>query len=115
LRVFLLYVLALLREFRWTLLTMITAILLGTLLFWITPHDALSGQRPSFLMSLYGGWMALLAQPLFNPPQTWYLTILCGFYPVMGAIVIGEGVIRLATLMMSRRRGEKEWVRVMAS
>jgi voltage-gated potassium channel len=43
------------------------------------------------------------------------LTVLCGFYPVMGAIVIGEGVIRLATLMMSRRRGEKEWIRVMAS
>ena len=110
-----LYLLALLREFRWTIFALIGAVCFATLLFWITPHDDLGGKRPTFFMALYGGWMALLAQPLFNPPQTWYLTLLCGFYPMMGAIIIGEGVVRLALLMMSRRRGEKEWARVMAS
>jgi voltage-gated potassium channel len=95
--------------------TLAIAITLGTFLYSITPHTALAGLRPSFIQSLYGGWMALLAQPLFNPPETWYLTLVCAVYPLVGAIVIGEGVIRLAVLMMSKRRGEKEWTRVMVS
>ena len=110
-----LYTGALLREFRWTIIGLVAAVLFATFCYWITPHESLKGERPSLLLSLYGGWMALLAQPLFNPPQTWYLTLLCGFYPILGAIIIGEGVVRLALLMMSRRRGEKEWTRVMAS
>jgi Trk K+ transport system NAD-binding subunit len=114
-RVLALYVMAVLREFRLTLLTLALAVTLGTFLYAITPHKALDGNRPTFLQALYGGWMALLAQPLFNPPETWYLTVLCAIYPLVGAVVIGEGVIRLAMLMMSRRRGEKEWTRVMVS
>jgi voltage-gated potassium channel len=110
-----LYLLALLREFRLTLLSLAAAVVLGAILYAITPHDAMGGQRPSLLLSLYGGWMAMLAQPLTNPPQTWYLTVLCGVYPLLGAILVGEGVVRLALLMMSRRRGEKEWIQVMAS
>ena len=53
-------------------------------------------------------------KPLYSPPPNWYLAIVCGFYPI-GAVLIGEGVFRLALLMTSRRRGEKEWVRIMAS
>ncbi len=36
-------------------------------------------------------------------------------YPVLGFILLGEGVVRLSLLMLSRRRGEKEWMQVMAS
>lgn len=110
--VFALYVLALMREFRWTLAAMAVAVAVGTLVFALTP---VGGQRPSWATSLYGGWMALLAQPLYNPPPTAWIAVLCALYPLVGAIVIGEGVVRLALLMMSRRRGEKEWVRVMVS
>jgi Trk K+ transport system NAD-binding subunit len=111
-RVFLLYALALLKEFRWTLIGIVAAVVFGGFLFGITPVD---GRRPEPMTALFGGWMALLAQPLYNPPPTWYLSILCGFYPLIGAVLIGEGVFRLALLMTSRRRGEKEWVRIMAS
>jgi voltage-gated potassium channel len=111
-RVVALYVLALLKEFRFTLGTLGIAVLIGGLLFAITPVE---GVRPDLLTSLYGGWMALLAQPIYNPPPVWYLTVLCAVYPLLGAVLIGEGVVRLALLMMSRRRGEKEWFRVMIS
>jgi len=112
LRVAVLYAAALLNEFRWTLAALAAAVLFGGFLFAITPID---GQRPPPLTALYGGWMALLAQPIYNPPPVWYLSLLCGVYPLVGAVVVGEGVVRLAMLMMSRRRGEKEWVRIMAS
>src|SRR5205823_1260332 len=65
--------------------------------------------------SLYSSWMALLAQPVFSPPQRWYITLLCGAYPLVGFILVGEGIVRLALLMASRRRGEREWIRIMAS
>ena len=111
-RVAMLYLLAVLNEFRWTLIGLLVAIAFGSILFAITP---IGGEKPSIFMSMYGAWMALLAQPIYNPPPVWYLTLLCGVYPLLGAIIVGEGVIRFALLMVSRRRGDKEWTRVMVS
>jgi Trk K+ transport system NAD-binding subunit len=108
-----LYVLALVREFRWTLAALVIAIVLGGALYGVAPTG--DGRRLGVLNALYAAWMAMLAQPIESPPSTWYLTVLCGIYPLVGAVVIGEGVVRLALLMASRRRGEKEWVRVMVS
>jgi hypothetical protein len=115
LRAFARYAAALLREFRATLLVAGVAVVLGAALFRLTPHDALSGRRPDWLLSVYGAWTALLGQAVFNPPQTWYLEVLHALYPILGFMVLGEGVVRFALLMTSRRRGEREWNRVMAS
>ena len=59
------------------------------------------------------GW-ALLAQPQYTKCP-WYLKVVYAFYPVMGFILFGEGVVRLAMLMLSKSRGEKEWMLVVAS
>lgn len=114
-RVSLLYTRTLLGEFRWTLITLAALIVVGALLHRLTPPDRASGERPSFGFALYAGWMALLAQPQYPPPQPAHLMLLYSIYPLFGAVVIGEGVIRLAQLMTSRRRGEKEWMMVSAS
>ena len=110
-----LYALAILKEFRATLLTTLFLVVLGTFLFAITPHEALKGGRPDLFLSAFGAWMSLFGQVLFNPPETWYLELLHGLYPVLGFVVLGEGVVRFALLMSSRRRGEREWRKVMAS
>ena len=115
LRVSLLYSRPLLIEFRWTLVALAALIVFGALLHRITPQDQFNGKPPSIGFALYAGWMALLAQPQYPPPQPVYLMLLYGIYPLFGAVVIGEGVIRLAQLMTSRRRGEKEWMMVSAS
>ncbi len=115
LRVLVLYAGALLHEFRATLLVAAVAVALGSFLFRITPHEALSGRRPDWLLSAYGAWTALLGQAVFNPPQTWYLEVLHAVYPIVGFAVLGEGIVRFALLMTSRRRGEREWMKVMAS
>jgi voltage-gated potassium channel len=114
-RVVALYIRALVREFRLTLCVLATLVALGTVVHRMTPQDSLKGKYPPLGTSIYGGWMALLAQPLYTPPQPWYLMLLYGAYPVLGFILIGEGVVRLALLMISRRHGEKEWMRVVAS
>lgn len=110
-----LYFLAVVREFRWTLFALVAVSFLGGILYVITPQPELAGHRPSFSVSLYGAWMAMLAQPIYSPSDKWYLLLLCAVYPVFGILLIGEGVVRFAMLMISRKRGEKEWMRVMAS
>ena len=108
-----LYVRALLAEFRWTLAALAAAVALGAVLYRVAPPG--KDRDNSWATSFYGGWMALVAQPLDNPPATWYLKVLCCTYPVFGFLLLGEGVVRLSLLMVSRRRGEKEWMLVMAS
>jgi voltage-gated potassium channel len=110
-----LYVRKILREFRGTLAALIAAVLIGAVLYHITPQSALAGARPSWLTSLYGSWMQLFAQPIYSPPDSWYLELCAGVYPLFGVLLIGEGIVRFALLMVSRRRGEKEWMLVMAS
>lgn len=107
-----LYLLALLREFRWSLGILAAALVLGTILFHATPGEF---PQPSLLNAAYAAWMAMLAQPIDALPTTWYLTLLCGLYPIIGLLVIGEGVVRLALLLFSKRHGQKEWMKVMAS
>jgi Trk K+ transport system NAD-binding subunit len=103
------------REFRVTLAVLVAAILIGTALHLVTPFPQLGGDKPSLALSVFGSWMSLFAQPPFSPPPTWYLQAVAAIYPVIGFVVIGEGVVRLGMLMLSRRGGEKEWMRVKAS
>jgi Trk K+ transport system NAD-binding subunit len=105
----------LVREFRATLAALVLVILLGAVLYGITPQSSLGGTRPTALTALYGSWMSLLAQPIYSPPDAWYLELVAGVYPLFGVLLIGEGIVRFALLMVSRRRGEKEWMLVMAS
>ena len=107
-----LYAMAVVYEFRWTLLSLCIATAIGAVVFAVGPIE--SGQRPGFWRALYGAWMALLAQQFFSPGP-WYVGLINAIYPLFGVVLIGEGVIRFGWLMISRRRGEKEWMNVMAS
>ena len=107
-----LYALAVGYEFRWTLLALLAATAIGAAVFAFGPVD--NGARPVFWRALYGAWMALLAQQFFAPGP-WYVALINAIYPLLGVVLIGEGIVRLGWLMISRRRGEKEWMKVMAS
>jgi Trk K+ transport system NAD-binding subunit len=108
-----LYALALLHEFRYTLGCLATAVIVGAFVYRATP--AAGGAALNWPQSLYHAWMAMLAQPRDTTPPTWGIGVMCGLYPVLGFVLVGEGVVRLALLMVSKRQGEKEWMRVMAS
>lgn len=103
------------REFRGALLVTAALVAVGAALFLVTPIAGLGGRRPGPLLAAYAAWMALFAEVVFSPPDAWYLDVLHALYPLAGLVVLGEGVVRFALLMTSRRRGEREWNRVMAS
>lgn len=102
-------------EFRYSFLTAVALVLLGTILYELSPQESLDWRRPHLFTAVYAAWMALLAQGVFDPPQPWFLELLQMLYPIAGFLIIGEGVVRFALLMVSKRQGEKEWMRVMAS
>jgi len=109
------YAWALLREFKTTLIALGIVEALGAGLYLIAPPEVLEGHHINLLTAVYAAWMAMLAQPLGSPSECWYITVLAAVYPLIGFIIFGEGVVRLAMLMISRRHGEKEWTLVMAS
>src|SRR5262249_1599912 len=114
-RTLLLYIWVVARGFRWTILLLFATVLVGGLLYAVTPQPQLEGRAPSFPLALYAAWTAMLAQPVFAPANTWYLGVVCVLYPIIGLALIGEGVVRLGLLMFSKHLGEKEWMTVMAS
>ena len=110
---FYLYTLSMFREFRWTLYGLASAMCFGMLAY--HSHQFDSGYRLSWALSAYHSWMLLLAQPRDSSPPGLLLGLMAMGYPVIGFILVGEGVVRLALLLSSKRAGHKEWFRIMAS
>jgi Trk K+ transport system NAD-binding subunit len=82
----------------------------------VTPGEfERAGAPRTVLNAFYAAWMAMLVQTVNPVPTTWYLTVVCGLYPLLGLMILGEGIVRLALLLFSKRHGRKEWMRVMAS
>jgi voltage-gated potassium channel len=114
-RIGLRYSLGLLREFRWTLLGLTVALILGAGLYTSAPASAFASAPPELPgWQLLVAWMNLFGEPMVTP-QVWYLAAVQALFPLIGFVLIGEGIIRLGILMFSRRLGEKEWMTVMAS
>jgi Trk K+ transport system NAD-binding subunit len=106
-----LYALALLYEFRFTLIALALCVFVGGMLHWRT--RSAGGEYPTAMQAFFNAWMALLNQN--NTTDPWYLALISGFYPLLGFVIIGEGIVRLSILLVSKKHGEKEWMKVMAS
>ena len=104
-----------LHEFRCMLVRLMMAVLLLGTLYAVTPHASLGGRRPDPFLAFYGAWMPLLRNRSCPRPSRWYLELLCGVYPLLGFGLVGEGIVRIGMLILSKERGEKEWMTVTAS
>jgi voltage-gated potassium channel len=113
--VVLLYAAALLGEFRLTIAALLFFLTLSATIRAVTPMQVLAGQRPATSSAVYAAWVALLGQPSDAPTESGAVLLLDAVSPLLGLVLIGEGVVRFGLLMVSRRRGEKEWMKVMAS
>jgi len=109
------YARAIARQFRITWVALLVAVAVGTTMIALTPLPSLNGARPGVGAAMYTAWMAMLAEQVFTVTGVWHLELMQALYPLVGAVVLGEGVVRFALLMSSRRAGEMEWMRVEAS
>jgi voltage-gated potassium channel len=109
------YAFSVLGEFRWSLLALGAILLTGTALYATAPAHAFATPPPALPgWPLLVSWMNLFGEPLVIP-RVWYLAAVTALFPLVGIVLIGEGIVRLGILMFSRRLGEKEWMTVMAS
>ncbi len=108
LRTFALYARSLAWSFRWSLGLLAAAVAIGAAAYRASA-DLSTGD------AVYAAWMALFAQPIRSPPEPWILEVIGATYPMMGVMLIGEGIVRLSLLLLSRQHGEKDWMKVMAS
>ena len=92
------YVGVLLYRFRYTLLGLASAVAMAAVTYRLSPPASPGATRPGVMLAVYAGWMTLLAQPLYSSPHTWYLALMAGVYPLIGFVLIGEGIVRLALL-----------------
>jgi Trk K+ transport system NAD-binding subunit len=108
-----LYVRALGIEFRGTLAALAGIVLAGGLLHaWLSrPAD---GPR-RLATSFYDAWMSLFGENVLSPADPWPLQAVFALYPLIGFVVIGEGIVRLALLITSKHHGEQGWMKVEAS
>lgn len=115
-RVGMLYARAMGYEFRWTLAILAAALVAGAAVIYTTPPALLDNKPPTIPTAVYGAWMAMLAQPIVSqPPAALRLMVLFAAFPVLGFLLIGEGIVRLALLMVSRKYRQKEWTKVVAA
>lgn len=103
------YTAALLVQFRATLLSLAGLVVFGAIVFCLSPV------APSWHAAAYASWMALFGEPIFSNTEQWYIELLVALYPLFGALLIGEGIVRFGMLMVSRRQGDAAWVRIVTS
>ena len=102
-------------EFRWSLLALGSILVTGAALYATAPPTAFAEPPPALPgWPLLVAWMNMFGEPLVVP-RVWYLAAVEALFPLVGIVLIGEGIVRLGILMFSRRLGEKEWMIVMAS
>ena len=107
-----LYLRMILIEFRWSVILLAGALCLGAIV--ISHATDAAGHHIPIPIAIYDAWMSLLVQPYLDPLH-WYVGAIHMLYPILGFTIIGEGIVRLALLVVSKRQGEKEWMRVLAS
>ena len=69
-RILLRYLQVLLGEFRWTLVILASAVMVGTFLHVLARPGGGTGSGPSVGVAIYAAWMALFAQPMYSPQST---------------------------------------------
>lgn len=94
---------------RFRLLVLALLLCVGGLLFY-TLEDG-----HSYTEAVYFTWSLIFGEPPERFPRHWALQSLFFVVPVIGLVVIIEGIIDFALMLRDRRRSERGWCRTMAA
>jgi Trk K+ transport system NAD-binding subunit len=70
---------------------------------------------PSLLEAIYQVLTMTFLQPVGNFPQTWYLGVFHFIMPIIGLILLAQGVTEFSVMLFNRRARGKEWEVAVAS
>jgi len=106
-----LYARAIVREFRGSLAALAMLLAAGTVIIRVSDWGYPVGIRQSFTAA----FELLSGEPLLGAPPSTLITVMYVVYPIVGLAVGAEALVRLSLLLFSKRHGQKEWARIMAS
>jgi len=104
----------LLREFQWPLLAFAAVIAGGGLLY---DHLAHCAGEPigGPVEGMYHVLCLTFLQPIEDFPRAWYLQVFFFAMPVIGAVILAQGVADFGAMVFNRRARGKEWEMAVAS
>lgn len=104
----------LLREFGWPLILFTIAVIGGGVFYY---HLSILAGEPvsNLLESVYQVLLLTFLQPLGDFPRAWYLEIFYFAMPLIGLIILSQGVAEFSAMFFNRRQRSKEWEMAVAS
>ena len=105
----------LLGESREALILFFTLVLGGAVLFYYFYTDPITGQHISFPQALYSTFTLVFLQGTLNFPNQWYLQLLYFILPILGLVVVVDGVVRFGTALTNKQERGQKWQAAMAS
>jgi len=104
----------LLREFAWPLAVFLLAITGGGILYYYLSQ--LAGEPASNLLAAVYQMLALtFLQPMGDFPRAWYLEAFYFFMPLIGIMILSQGVAEFGSMFFNRQQRSKEWEMAVAS
>ena len=104
----------LLRDFRTPLILFLTLIIGGGLLYYYIAEQA-GEQLHSPAEAVYLALTMVFLQTNGDFPNTWYLQIFYFAMPLLGIVIIAQGLTEFALVFFNRRSRSKEWQMAVAS
>jgi Trk K+ transport system NAD-binding subunit len=102
-------------ESRSALILFIALIFGGALLFYFFYTDPYTGQRINFSEALYGTFALLFFQGSLEYPHQGFIQILYFIIPILGLVVVADGVIRFGVALTNKQERGQKWQTAMAS
>ncbi|HEY9784933.1 MAG TPA: TrkA family potassium uptake protein [Candidatus Obscuribacterales bacterium] len=98
--------------FYWVI---ITVSLSTTCIFAFYPRADLPHQSLTLLQSFYYTWLMMFFETPLPYVEDWRIAPLFFLLPLLGLIVIAEGVVHLGNLLVHRKRYSREWQKMLAA
>ena len=105
----------LLQESKLSLILFAALILIGTVVFHYFYHDPETGLSPSFSEAMYATFSLIFFQSLLDYPPEWYLQVLFFLVPIVGLMLVADGVLRFGTALFNKQERGQKWQVAMAS
>jgi voltage-gated potassium channel len=105
----------LLGESRAALILFFTLVLGGAGMFYFFYTDPITGQSISFPQALYSAFGLIFLQGTLSFPDQWYLQVLFFLLPILGLVIVVDGVVRFGSALTNKQERGQKWQVAMAS
>jgi voltage-gated potassium channel len=105
----------LLRESWMSLCLFAVIVASGALCFHLFYTYPETGQHPSFGQALHATFTLIFFETTLPFPEQWYLQLLFFLIPILGLVIVADGLLRFGTALLNKQARGQKWQVAMAS